>query len=137
MKITELPMEPFLQAHTRVFANGQNYEVMTFSLEGNENDEVPGHSESEIALEPYVTKVYRLVPITKPLHPSEVDLGGGIVVNDDWRRDLTEGPYYHRRSIDEYTAAMVHEEVVHGLSDGSTILLSPCERLSLYGPRGY
>jgi len=137
MRITELPMEPFLLAHTRVHSGGQNYEVVTLNLEGNENDEVPGFSEDEITKLPYVTKVYRLHPISKPLHPSEVDIASNIVVNDDWRRDLTEGSYLNIRSSDEDAAALVHDETVTGLIDGKTVLLSPCERLAISGIMTY
>lgn len=137
MKISELPMDDFLLAHTRVYANGKNYEVVTLSLAGNENDEIPGFSEDEIELNPFVTKIYKLVPISKPLHPSEVDVAASILVNDDWRRDLTEGTYFNSRSTDEEAAALVHDAAVQGLSTGETVLLSPLERLALYGPKGY
>ena len=107
--------------------------MVTVNLKGSENDDIPGFSEDEIANKPYVTKVYRLLPISKPLHPSEVDIAGNILVNDDWRRDLTEGCYLNLRSCDEDAAAMAHEDVVQGIVSGHQTLLSPCERLALYG----
>lgn len=131
MKIFQLPMEsPFL-AHSGLYYQGVSYEILTgerledgFPLEDTENL-------------PFITKVFRIVPLQKPLHPSEVDLAGGIIVSDDWRRDLTVGSLYVKRSNDEDEAALTHDDTIHGIIDGTTPLLNPCERLALWGLKAY
>lgn len=137
MKITSLPYLSSDIARTLIEFDSKAFEINTFSLrdltpmEGLDN-----YTASAVEAKPFETIVFQLCSKEKPLSKYEEMFIETVGVNDTYRRDVRQGDLYSIRSATLEEAALNHDDVVQQFKSATIILMTPEERLALYGPKG-
>lgn len=135
MKQEPLPLERHHQARTLVtLAEGKLYEVATYDLRL-----VPVGEKSKPQVQellegyPFETIVYKAIQRDTGLSDYERLFGDYVFINESLRRDLTLGDLYLSRSDTQEAAALEHDNVVESFKRGDILLLTPDERIAVYG----
>lgn len=133
-KIEPLPLKAGYQARTLVqLPGGTPYEVATTDLRKIKTDVAPEIMKQIIKGWPFETTVYRLIAASEPITEQEAIFGDEVYVNEVYRRDFMIGDLYLCREKTGDAAALVHDQIVNGLVTGDIELLTPQERMAIYG----
>lgn len=131
-EVLPIALEPYHVARTLVMIDSKRYETVTVDLRLVEDD-IDAFQEM-IGEYPFETCVYSVIDSSVPYTQFETMMREYVPIDAAHRRDLELGDLYLSRSKDEEAAAMEHDKVVNSFKDGTIVLLTPQERVAIYGP---